>query len=144
MVATTANNNDDDAAARRESGRKKSVRRRSIVIDESGASRVENRRVSSRIVSATAAETLGNDLHKAIQTPLSDCVSLLGSIMLMEDLPSIVTEKVEQVLNILGKPEVLFQTDLGTKDGQKKAGMDDATKLWYVSDEPHEERTENL
>jgi len=124
-----ANTNSSRRRTSVHSERRGSVRRRSIVELADGGKRVEERKVSKRFVKMQGETT--TDKQRAIQTPLGECVGLLGSIMLMDDLPVALTTKISRVLHILGSPELLFQSNLGTKDGLALAGMDEDTKEWF-------------
>ena len=63
----------------------------------------------------------------AMQTPLSKSVTLLGQILLMNDLPPTVTSKVTQVIKHLGDPSKLFSTPFA----ENLAGMDEEGKQWF-------------
>ena len=71
-------------------------------------------------------------IAKAIQTPLSQCVQLLGEIMHMDDLPVAVHDTVEKVLQMLGEPESLLMVKLpDSAMGKATIGMDEASKKWF-------------
>eukprot|EP00518_Triparma_eleuthera_P006690 CAMPEP_0182484996 /NCGR_PEP_ID=MMETSP1319-20130603/44457_1 /TAXON_ID=172717 /ORGANISM="Bolidomonas pacifica, Strain RCC208" /LENGTH=263 /DNA_ID=CAMNT_0024686933 /DNA_START=16 /DNA_END=804 /DNA_ORIENTATION=+ len=100
--------------------RRSSVRRRSIV----SATETVDREVALALTKAPETS-----IAKAVQTPLEHCVHLLGQIMHMDDLPIMVHDKVEKVLDLLGEPESLLTVKLQTEE--KSLGMDEASKQWY-------------
>ena len=83
----------------------------------------------NREVALKLTEAPESSIAKAMQTPLEHCVHLLGQIMHMDDLPVMVHDKVEKVLNMLGEPESLLSVNLKTQESS--LGMDEASKQWY-------------
>ncbi|GMI10241.1 hypothetical protein TrLO_g6743 [Triparma laevis f. longispina] len=98
-------------------------RRRSIV----SATETFDREVLNKLTDKPSSK-----IAKAIQTPLSQCVQLLGEIMHMDDLPIAVHDSVEKVLQMLGEPESLLIVKLPDSDkGKATIGMDEASKKWF-------------